>query len=75
LDGALEGGEEKEVLGRGWSSREAVSEEKRVRNTAVKHVLLAAGKTLVAPTYREGLELIVRGDLVPFEKEDLDCLF
>jgi hypothetical protein len=57
--------------------REAPLEEKRVRNDKLKRLLQAQpGKSggLLAPSYREGLALIMQG-LTPFEQVDLDCLY
>jgi hypothetical protein len=58
-------------------------EEKRVSNRKLKQLLQAhrvtraAGTStgvLLAPTYREGLRLIMDG-LVPFDQVDVDCLY
>jgi hypothetical protein len=56
-------------------------EEKQVRNGKLnqllqEHPVVADASTgvLVAPTYREGLQLVMDG-LVPFEQVDLDCLY
>jgi hypothetical protein len=51
-------------------------EEKRVRNDKLKQLLqvqLQSG--LVAPSFREGLNLIHSGRTQPFAAADLDCLF
>lgn len=50
-------------------------EEKRVRNGKLKQLLEAELQgQLQAPTYREGLKLILAG-LTPYEQVDIDCLF
>lgn len=52
-------------------------EEKRVRNMKLKQLLQAHSAKnpgLLAPTYREGLTLIMEGT-EPFEQQDLDCLY
>jgi hypothetical protein len=46
-------------------------EEKRVRNTKLKHEL---GVSFKFPTYREGMAALVTGDLAPFSAEDLAWL-
>eukprot|EP00879_Flechtneria_rotunda_P007167 GHRR01007522.1.p1 GENE.GHRR01007522.1~~GHRR01007522.1.p1 ORF type:complete len:168 (+),score=64.06 GHRR01007522.1:566-1069(+) len=46
-------------------------EEKRVQNDKLKSVL---GVQLIAPTYREGLQLLHSGNIMPFAVEDLECL-
>lgn len=57
--------------------RQPPLEEKRVRNDKLKRVLqaqrgMSAG--LLAPSYREGLALILLGS-TPFSQGDLDCLY
>jgi hypothetical protein len=52
-------------------------EEKRVRNTKLKQLLQAHSAMepgLLAPTYREGLTLVMEGT-EPFEQQDLACLY
>lgn len=46
-------------------------EEKRVINDKLKKVLQVQ---LKAPTYREGLTLMVDGNIEPFDSQDLSCL-
>lgn len=57
------------------ASREPL-EEKRVRNTKLKQLLQAhqGAPALLAPSYREGLALILQGP-TPFEQVDLNCLY
>jgi hypothetical protein len=57
--------------------RQAPLEEKRVRNDKLKRLLQAQqGESagLLAPSYREGLALIMQG-LTPFQQVELDCLY
>jgi hypothetical protein len=52
-------------------------EEKRVRNMKLKQLLQAHSAMesgLLAPTYREGLTLVMEGT-EPFEQQDLACLY